>query len=297
LETLEDVRLELQQLGRRTVDCNKDNWWFHREYAKLVRVQQGPYGQRGLYSRFVNLPELSESSHWNGRQFHCPRVAEEGEDMVKFILCAKDGARAVPTYTVMKIGRYLKRFYSDKLSDTRIKEIADRMYVSPVEFLPSTAIPDVYRNGGIGSCVSGTNERFGFTNHHPAMVYDNDGWEMAVTRAIDGKLTSRCLVYQRKRFVQCHGQRSGTVRGKLLEMGMKEARGWEGARIKMLVAAKQARFTGPRIVMPHLDGSGQYGKVDGDEIIIQGEQKGSDLYLNTIEGGINCPEKFKERAQ
>lgn len=171
-----------------------DSSWIEREAARL-----GNGFHEALPWRFQSFWDYDAES------MRFAHVAKKDPIKIAFTESPEKGMRDIQT--VLTPGRYLERFYSDRLSSEEIRDLA-RSYATRLdtpEFCVarlSSEIVSIYRNGP-NSCMSLSLDSYQ-SDVHPVSVYgyddESDGPDSALVLAylrIDQRITARALISER----------------------------------------------------------------------------------------------------
>lgn len=168
-----------------------------------------------------------------GQDFHCAELKNDGTiSYYNTQYDAYDDKR-----TSVKLGRYLRKFCTDK-DDKEIGEICARYgyeFGDSSLFFAKTReeIKNVYEKGP-NSCMSGPASNFSIGDGiHPAEAYASGDFEVAyITR--DERITGRAVVIPSKKIWSCIYGDNTRMRPMLEELGYKEAERHEAHGLKML---------------------------------------------------------------
>lgn len=207
-------------------------------------------------------------------QQHYAHVSRKYPGRVAFTESEQKGLADIQT--PMKAGRYLTRYFADRLSNADIAAWAARFsnqFESGVLQFAETAeeIEEVYTNGPT-SCMSHKAEVFPSYPYHPTAAYASGDTAVAYLMR-DGRVTARCVVSRSK---MIHGRIYGDaerLRPLLLAADYANGNGtdihgrWNG--VKLAVIEHKGGY-----VMPYLDCSGYVTLSDDKESFLIVQQPG-----------------------
>ncbi len=242
----------------------KDEQWREREASRLARNDC-----------YTTLPK-----QWSSLEpivDHYAHVSESGNSIA---FTENEAKGELDIQTVMKPGRYLKKFYPH-LDDNTIRDLAVHVSSEPKMSIAITAddIEQVYLNGP-SSCMSHPLNEYD-SAEHPVRVYGDSDIQLAYLGSLK-KATARALIRpDNKSYVRIYGD---SVR---LERALKAAgyeskiSGFMGAKVRKIV------HTDNVFVMPYLDGSCQCVDTMGEYLIINDD---SEYICNQTNGLAGEPE-------
>jgi hypothetical protein len=245
-----------------------DNWMVRED----KRMGDGTY---------IKLPWMDEP--WFRRpetDLHFAHVSKERDGMVAYTTDPAKGAQDVQAR--MKPGRYLERFYGDRLTHQQIYELAKvfvGLFEDNVLLLAHTReeIRTVYEEGP-GSCMSHKARDFACAPVHPSEVYAAGDLAVAYVRR-NGAITARALVWPEKKIAsRVYGDE--TRLWSLLEAaGYRETtRYFYGAKLLRIVSPNHTTY----LVMPFVDGD--YGVKDMGDHLVLGRDGQSDMSTGPTNG-------------
>lgn len=181
---------------------------------------------------------------------HFVHISTKDPDQVAFTETAKKGERDITTS--MKPGRYLQKFYGDKLSKDQIHRIQARVVgdVGVVRFAKTPKeIVDIYvRHATACMRFSADSGQWGY-GKHPCEVYGNSDLQLAYMVDMNGNPTARVLVWPDKKL---YGRLYGDIHrisAQLRALGYEHKR-LDGARIRRVpIKGHEGIYA-----MPYLDG-------------------------------------------
>lgn len=265
-------------------DWPKENWRYlgdDRQYqfdtgkaaaeaCKAWNVQSREEGDRWKFMVKSHI-EMSPNHNWrqwmqdrfdNGEYLPCPWQEEEWYNKDHFTHCSLSDPFRVAyvdnpmdgvndKMTVLTAGRYLQKFYSDKLSASEIASWVTKMdseaelkfATTPEEFIR------VYTESGISSCMQYRTDHFASNPYHPVSVYAAGDLELAYLER-RGKVVGRCLVMRSNmKYGRIYGNEE-RLRPRLIELGFSGGGGdpntFNDARLTKIEIAGD-------VVMPYLD--------------------------------------------
>jgi hypothetical protein len=256
----------------RIEEISDQDYWHERE--------RGRFG-----NAYVHVPWAGEP--WNvGHEHHYPHLSQKQLGKIAFTEDDKKGM--ADRQTIISPGRYLTRFFSDKLTPKEIERWAGAVSMASKEFelkitQDADEIEAIYVNGP-GSCMSGKRS----WEVHPARIYAGPDLAVAYLGTPE-KPTARCVIWPEKKL---RSVMYGDVTK--LEIALDGADYVEGemygARLRKIELGHGA------YVMPYLDCAP--GIEDGDEFFITG---GDDNDCSTQDGKIylgspcgNCCEIMRD---
>ncbi len=182
---------------------------------------------------------------------HLPRPSEKVEGLLAYFQSPEKRARNIRT--PVKPGRYLRKFFSDVLTEEEIHELAlewiNRFALRELHVTQdSDEIEQVYKGAYLGSCMHFGNDNYA-GDEHPARVY---GGNMDLGIAYIGEIDSpeaRCLVWPSKKiyYPKWYGD------GPRLEASLKAA-GYEAGYEDDFDGARLVRIPyGSGFIVPYSD--------------------------------------------
>lgn len=264
--------------------------WQEREAIKFID---------GTYKR---VPWYTESFYLNSEHcgIHFAHVSTQDSSMVAYTHNPDKGVADLQT--MIKPGRYLTRFFKDKLSPNQIRDWA-AAFASANEshdiHFESTqdGIERVYVDGP-SSCMSYTLDSREFQSHmHPVRVYAAGDIRIAYLKRGNGRITARALVYKNYH-CRVYGDNSRLTR--LLESKGFERGSFQGARI--LKIENDIGENSGEYILPYIDsGEAEDGDISAASVADHGDhfkivEHGGDYIAENI-NGLACGGKYCQSCE
>jgi hypothetical protein len=227
---------------------------------------------------YRHLPWAND--HWFCKRVpadHFPHVASK-PGLIAYTENAEKGAADVQT--AIKPGRYLERFFSERLTAEEIRTLAHQFvarFGNVRLFFATTpeTITEIYQRGP-NSCMSGKSDNYFSKPYHPCSVYGAGDLAVAYlaqaeedddSRADLGTITARAVCWPDKRvFTRCYGNTDK------LEAALREA-GYQPGRLTGARLLKIEHDDGG-FVVPFIDWHDRIGHAqDGKHLLIDGGAK------------------------
>lgn len=268
-------------------------WWVHREMLRQV-YEVYPAQTRILKALSTVSPQY---------QHLMLHISVENPEMIAFTASPEDGMR--DRQTKMAFGRFLRK-YNNWATDKTIAEIeaAHRTEMNPpISFIVAEKekkeFVAAYR--AINSCMSKSlNEYPSTKGMHPVEAYCAPGWQLAIMKNSDGRISARSLVWINpedetdKRMVRTYGD--SVLDSWLKQKGFK-VKNFVGAWLVTKVISDSVVDGQSGIVVPYVDP----GTINGNTVSDQNGQgvwDGADrVYLTDSKMRSRIPTKYNCSVQ
>jgi len=227
------------------LEIPRDSWKWHATYTWLYKLQENKA------PKFCNEQWFLSSKY---ALEHFVYTAKMTPSKMAFAESETKGKKDIQT--VIKVGRYLNRYFSDVLSADEIKVWANLHRKENVDYELKFAeteeeIEFVYETGP-NSCMSGPACSFEETKGiHPARVYAGPDTKIAYIER-NGNITARCVVIEkgsRKEYINSIYGDGDVLRDYLEDAGYESSDdGLEDCRLLLL------KNSNNNVIMPYLDG-------------------------------------------
>lgn len=243
------LRVLYQGASANYLILNEQNFWIIREAYRFAM---------GLYQYPMFVDRMKDKGGYDDDLFyHFPHVSLDDPTMMAYTPSLEYGLR--DRQVRIKVGRYLARYYGDKLSQSEIRYYANGEKINELCFATTAdEIERVYIDGP-GSCMGAKDDcAFDTYGVHPVRVYEGE-FKLAYLQECD-EITARALVHEpTMTYVRAYGHEAETLIGRLNDAGYSKAYGWDGARVKAIPVNGCYEDS---YIMPYLDGSAQYVRFD-----------------------------------
>lgn len=185
--------------------------WRERETLRFLRGKYKPVPW-AKEAWFTEITDADPRGEGDARRDHFVHVSERDPWMLAYTPRASDGEqdRRVP----IKPGRYLQKFFADRLSPEQVKHFASQVRGSGlrIEYTDKAdMIRKVYQTPGVTACMSHGSSHYSCAsrngNLHPTAAYC--GGDLKLAYALDpatNAIVARTLVWpERKLFSRCYG--------------------------------------------------------------------------------------------
>lgn len=211
---------------------------------------------------------------WDAEFWYANSVLAQGhfahvckKDPTKVAFTENDQKGEADRQTVIRPGRYLAKFFKDKLTAETISRLAatfnpesEKLELSLAETPKDCA--EVYANGP-GSCMSGCADSFESFPHHPAEVYGEGDLAVAYLKRGD-RITARAVVWPEKKI-------RSVIYGDDTRLGpLLDAAGYENGSVNGARVLKILHDSGS-YVMPYVDGANDAGESSCGKFLILGD--------------------------
>lgn len=260
----------------------KDVLWRSRDWHQ--REQR----QAGLHNAIYQAVELAQPADLQQLVLEWPHPATG--DITKIAYTRDDANGIADRQATVSVGKYLTRHFPT-LRDNIIRDIAARYVMGTFKFVHTMrGMLDVIENGPSSCMGSKTADYFRCGGHHPYEAYDPEhGWHMAVYVEADGRYTGRALC-NGNTFVRTYRASDSTysseddrMRVWLEEQGYTKEYGWDGYYLKHIPVSNGCGF-----VAPYLDGGHQHVIVDGNRLIINGDDGNAEFECTNQNGDASA---------
>lgn len=213
---------------------------------------------------------------------HFPHVSREKGTMVAFTEVEEKGSGDCQTR--MKIGRYLERYFSEKMNKFVIRDLAcifaSKFEDNELQFASDPEdMEDVYVQGP-NSCMSKDASQYATRGVHPVRAYAAGDLQVAYMRR-KGKIVARTVVWpEKKTYNNIYGD-SGLLRPLLDKKGFKSGAPVGARLLKIKQPSTDKKMS--MYVCPHVDNVGWVK--DGGEFLLVGDPRAN---IDT-EMGIQVP--------
>lgn len=252
-------------------------WWAVREERRL---------QDEIYDTTAALDTINRHHQvWAHiskvdptRVAYTPDAAFGERDAQLIISFGKLVAKLLPFAT----DEYVKRLVEDHAAEAS----------NEVEFLVGDAIAEAYNTCTVSSCMTNKSWHGLPEGVDPLKAYSADGIKLAVMRDSQGKITARCLTYEKgddKRLIRCYG--NAALGKRLVRLGYKHS-GWYDVEFntQLWETDRKGVFN---VAVPYLDQNGVASRADGSSVMLVdgklvGVPKAAHLRLQTLFGQSAC---------
>jgi len=261
-----------------------DLFWIWREYHWF---NTGKYQPPLFVEQFrsLDLQDRHLSLWW-----HMPHISLNEPTMVAYTPSVQYGKE--DRQVVMKVGRYIQKFYGDLLAPEVIRSMADGVKKFDIHFGDTREyFRGVYEHdnlGSCGSCMTGSVSRFDVVgDYHPVEVYASGEFRivwMTDPFSNNTPYVARAIVHEpSKSFVRVYGVEASALRDRLELMGYFMADSWPvGAR---LLEIKDDNDDDDSVyVLPYIDGSRKTVKLTDTGFVICDSSGDYDFYCSDTRG-------------
>lgn len=218
---------------------------------------------------------------------HYPHVSVQKQALVAFTESDEKGAADIQT--TVKPGKYLERFFNDKISDYMVRDLstifAAKFEVNEVLFAETAdEIEEVYLTGP-SSCMSKAKESYPTKGYHPVRAYAAGDLSVAyITR--EGQIKARVVVWPAKKTYSpsIYGD-AGRLEPMLRKLGFTKSTPIGARLAAQRIPAKGNQHT---FAVPHVDGAPAV-RVEKDHLIITDENSNNPRVL-VFGGGTGITE-------
>ncbi len=239
-------------------DINQTYWLLREAY----RIKSGEYKVPFFAARMRKIPGDPAMKYW----YHFPHQSLTDQSMIAFTPSHEYGLR--DRQVIMKVGKYLTKYYADVLSEEEIRDIANMGKDLDIQWAEGDSITGVYLNGPT-SCMAYPVGEFApdLGGIHPTQAYTykyEDGtyeFALAYLRRKDQSISARCMCSNKhKVFTRHYGDDGPILETKLVDAGYKKVDDMStfGLRLRKLYTPSG------RVIMPYLDGEGKGIKEHGE---------------------------------
>lgn len=230
--------------------------WMWREYFKIeAHAYNQIFWQR---EQLIWWKAACLADH--PTRFHFAHVSYKDPTMLAYTPSFDYGER--DRQTLIRPGRYLSKFYGDRLSSGHIRELTTRWDAEhgniDVKFAyTADEIQKCYTNGP-HSCMSRGSSYYE-SSCHPVRAYGGSDLSIAYIGDLSNRVTARAVVWtERKEYIRIYGDER--LKFGLEKLGFKNVARFSGARIRAIFDSDMDGF----LVMPYIDGSSPYGRLIND---------------------------------